>query len=105
MHTVSAREAKNLLGQVIDRATTDLVMIERHGKEAVALLPAAEARLSVLSAYAMGVLGRSVAMQRLGFTWYGQLLEAMQAAGLSVQVPAEAVRQMDAALDEILDAG
>lgn len=38
----------------------------------------------VLGSYAVGVISRSTAMKRLGLTWYGQLLESMEAAGLQV---------------------
>ena len=54
MKTIHATRAKNVLGQVLDDACVDLVMLERHGKAQVALMPAAEARVGVLCAYATG---------------------------------------------------
>lgn len=84
MKTVQATEAKNLLGQVLNDACADMVMLERHGKKQVALMPAEEARMGVLCSYAVGVMSRSTAMKRLGITWYGQLLDAMDAVGLKV---------------------
>lgn len=105
MKSVAATEAKNQLGQVIDDACADLVMLERHGKETVALMPAAEARLCILSAYATGVLSRSVAMIRLGYTWYGQLKDAMSAAGLRIQLPEPVQQQMDHSIDAVFREG
>ena len=86
MKTVQATHAKNLLGQVLDDACEDMVMLERHGKEQVALMPASEARMGVLCAYAIGAMTRSTAMKRLGLTWYGELIDVMQAAGLRLRV-------------------
>ena len=63
-----------------------MVILATHGKERVALMPVEEARMGILCSYASGVMSRSTAMKRLGMSWYGQLVDAMQAAGLSVQV-------------------
>ena len=49
-------------------------------------MPAATARFGVLCAYAMGHYTRSQTMGMLGMDWYGDLLIAMKAAGLQVQV-------------------
>jgi hypothetical protein len=102
MKVVQATHAKNLLGQVLDAACEDLVMLERHGKEQVALMPATEARLAILSAYSIGVMSRSTAMRRLGMTWYGQLLDAMQEARLRVAAPAESEELMAEDLERVL---
>ena len=40
----------------------------------------------VLRAYATGEISRSVAMERLGLTWYGELKDAMAQAGIEVAV-------------------
>jgi hypothetical protein len=102
MKTVPATRAKNQLGQVIDDACVDLVMLERHGKEQVALMPAAEARMGVLCSYAAGALPRSTAMKRLGLTWYGQLVDAMVAAGLQVQTNAAKDSAMTVEIEQLL---
>lgn len=102
MKTVPATRAKNQLGQVIDDACIDMVMLERHGKEQVALMPAAEARVGVLCSYAVGVLPRGTAMKRLGLTWYGQLVDAMVAAGLQVQASAGKDHAMAVEIEQLL---
>ncbi len=102
MKTVQATQAKNLLGQVLDDACTDLVMLERHGKRQVALMPAEEAQMGVLSSYAIGVMPRSIAMKRLGFTWYGQLQDAMRLSGLSVQISADRQQGMGEEIERVL---
>ena len=102
MKTVHATHAENLLGKVLDDACADLVMLERHGKEQVALMPAAEARLGVLSSYAVGAMSRSTAMKRLGLTWYGQLVDAMQAARLHVVVSGASEVLMTAEIEHVL---
>lgn len=86
MKTVAATRAKNILGQVLDTACHDVVMLERHGKAQVALMPAAAARVGILCAYASGHFSRSQAMKMLGFSWYGELLDALQAAQVRMDV-------------------
>jgi len=102
MKTVQATRAKNLLGQVLDDACLDMVMLERHGREQVALMPASEARMGVLCAYAIGVMTRGTAMKRLGLTWYGQLVDAMQAAGVRLQVSPVKEELMAAEVEQVL---
>lgn len=41
-----------------------------------------QATLAVINDYATGVLSRTETMKRLGLIWYGQLYDAMEAAGL-----------------------
>jgi antitoxin (DNA-binding transcriptional repressor) of toxin-antitoxin stability system len=101
MKTVSATQAKNRFGQILEDASADLVLVARRGKASVALRPAAEARLCILSAYATGVLSRGVAMSRLGYTWYGQLTDAMSVTGLHIPIPEGAQHQMDQSLDAV----
>jgi hypothetical protein len=52
-----------------------------------------------LSSYATGEISRSEAMRRLGYTWYGQLQDALTAAGLQVELPGSVLQQMDASTD------
>lgn len=101
MKRVTATEAKNRFGQVLSEASADLVLVTRRGKQAAALMAAGEARLCVLSAYATGVLTRTVAMRRLGYTWYGQLADAMAAAGLRIHLPEPVLQKMDQSLDAV----
>lgn len=98
---MTATEAKKRFGQVLDHAAADLVILARRGKECVALTPASEARLCILSAYATGVITRSVAMRRLGYVWYGQLTDPMRDAGLPIQLPESVLQQMDKSLDTV----
>lgn len=101
MKTVAATRAKNVLGQVLDTACHDVVMLERHGKAQVALMPAAAARLGILCAYASGHFSRGQAMKMLGFSWYGELLDALQAEHVRMDVAdqdAEAMAQQITAL-------
>jgi hypothetical protein len=60
-----------------------------------------DARRQALLDYTEGRVTRFVAMQRLGFTWYGQLLDAMSAAGLRMHVPAEAEARMRASMEQL----
>jgi hypothetical protein len=102
MKTIAATRAKNVLGQVLDDACVDLIMLERHGKEKVALMPAAEARMGVLCSYAAGAMPRATAMKRLGLTWYGELCDAMLAAGLQVQASAAKEQFMAAEVERLI---
>jgi hypothetical protein len=63
-------------------ATDDFVVVTKHGRPVVALLPAGEARAALLCAYTCGRMSRARVMQLLGFHWYGQLVDAMRAAGV-----------------------
>ena len=46
------------------------------------LYVSAAAEKAILLAYTNGVLTRSVAMQQLGLSWYGDLLQKMNAHGI-----------------------
>ncbi len=59
----------------------------------------------ILSAYATGVLSRSVAMIRLGYIWYGPMKDAMSAAGLSIQLPEPVQQRMDHSIDAVFGEG
>jgi hypothetical protein len=101
MKTVAATRAKNLLGQVLDTACHDVVMLERHGKAQVALMPAAAARVGILCAYASGHFSRSQAMKMLGFSWYGELLDALGAAHVHMDVGVQDADAMAQQLEAI----
>lgn len=63
-----------------------------------------EDRFSILSAYAVGVITRSRAMGRLEMEWYGDLLHAMAAAGLSIHLPEEVCESMRETINKLFDA-
>jgi hypothetical protein len=86
MQHVTATQAKNVLGQVLQDAATHIVIIENRGKPTIAAMPEADAVVGTLCAYATGHIPRSRAMQMLGFTWYGELKDALQAAGVTMTV-------------------
>ena len=90
MQTVTATQAKNVLGQVLQDASTHVVIIENRGKPTIAAMPKLDAVLGVLCAYATGYMTRSRAMQMLGLTWYGELKDALEAAGVEMSVDAAA---------------
>lgn len=68
----------------------------------IELVPAEVARMGVLSSYAVGSMTRSTAMKLLGLTWYGQLLDAMKAAGLQVKTNERERRAMAAEIEQLL---
>jgi hypothetical protein len=83
MYAIAATEVKNRLGEIYDELDRDpgaSVLIERNKKPAAMLLPHDVARQGVLLSYVHGMSSRSVVMRQLGFTWYGQLLDALSAA-------------------------
>lgn len=99
MQHVTATQAKNVLGQVLQDAATRIVIIENRGKPTVAVMPEDDAVLGTLCAYATGYMPRSRAMQMLGFTWYGELKDALKAAGVAMTVdPAQHRKMVDAAV-------
>lgn len=62
----------------------------------------AEDEKSILVAYARGVLPRSVAMQRLGIDWYGDLLQKMNTYGIKrPSVSAADMLIMQKSVDEV----
>lgn len=61
------------------------------------------AHLTILAAYAKGRMPRATAMRSLGFTWYGQLLDALGHAGMSQPiVPIATMRHMAKNIDNLL---
>lgn len=60
----------------------------------------------VLRDYTVGAIPRSVAMQRLGIDWYGDLLVMLNRCGLPrPQVPAAALVAMDAIVKQVFEEG
>jgi hypothetical protein len=85
MLVIAATNIKSRLGDIFDdleRNPASSVLIERNKKPVAMLLPSDMGRQVILGAYAHGSVSRAVAMQQLGFEWYGQLLEAMAQAGI-----------------------
>lgn len=63
----------------------------------------AAAEKAILLAYANGVLARSVAMQQLDLSWYGDLLQKMNAHGMKrPSVSAADMLVMKRSADEVL---
>lgn len=58
-------------------------------------------RVHIMRAYTTGALSRGTAMCRLGFTWYGQLTDAMASAGLRIELPASVRQRMDRSIDAV----
>ena len=94
MQHITATQAKNVLGQVLQDAATHIVVIENRGKPTIAAMPKGDAVLGTLCAYATGHIPRSRAMQMLGFTWYGELTDALEAAGVAMTADPAQRRQM-----------
>lgn len=80
MKTITATDAKNRFGEVLDLLKGDSLLIERNGKPAAIVFAAEVGKKMVLSSYAHGTISRSAAMGMLGYDWYGQLLDAIAAA-------------------------
>jgi hypothetical protein len=87
MKAITSTEARRCFGKVLDDAGEELVLIRRRGKPSMSMMLAEEARLGILCAYALGCVSRALAMKRLGYTWYGQLVDAMAAANLRIHIP------------------
>lgn len=86
MLTIAATDVKSQLGEIYDQLQKDSsasIMIERNKKPAAMILAPGIARQAILSAYSTGRFSRSVTMNQLGFTWYGQLLDAMDEDGIA----------------------
>ena len=104
MQHVTATQAKNVLGQVLQDAATHIVIIENRGKPTIAVMPESDAVLGTLCAYATGHIPRSRAMQMLGFTWYGELKDALEAAGVTMTVdPVQHRKMVDTAVSLLRD--
>lgn len=83
MRTMTATEVKNKLGDALSFPKDDSLLIEKNGKEAFMVFSAQLAKKMVLTSYANGAMSRSEAMKLLGFSWYGELLDALAEAGMS----------------------
>jgi hypothetical protein len=59
-------------------------------------------QLEFLTGYANGALSRPEAMRRLGFTSYGELVDAMDAAGMRIELPQEVLDRTDRSTNEVL---
>lgn len=62
-----------------------------------------EDKLLVLSAYTAGVITRYLTMELLEIDWYGDLLDAMSEAGLSINLPDELRQSMRETINEVFD--
>jgi len=106
MQVVTATEVKNQLGELFDALEEDegkSVLIERNRRPAAMLLNARVAERAILGAYAHGVLPRSVAMQQLGLSWYGDLLQRMNTYGIErPSASSEDMEVMKNAADDVL---
>ena len=108
MKTMSATDAKNRFGDLLDASAEGPVRIDRNGhpiaytlssddfdlvKDLLGLarvqqLVAARDQkvLAVLRGYSIGEVSRRAAISRLGLHDYGQLLRALRAAGMAAPV-------------------
>lgn len=102
MQCAAATQAKSVLGQVLRDASTRIVIIENRGKPTIAAMPESDAVLGRLCAYATGHIPRSRAVQMLGFTWYGQLKDALASAVVAMSVDPVRHREMVATAVELL---
>ena len=85
MLVIAATDVKSRLGDIFDdleKNPTSSVLIERNKKPVAMLLPSDMAKQVILAAYAHGSVSRNVAMSQLGYQWYGELLDAMNHAGI-----------------------
>lgn len=60
-----------------------------------------EDRLSILRDYATGVITRTRTMGLLEMTWYGDLLDSMNEAGLTIVLPEDVRETMRKSLEEV----
>ena len=57
----------------------------------------------ILAAYSKGAMPRSTAMRLLGFTWYGQLLDALGHEGMRQPIaPIATRRRMEKSIENLL---
>lgn len=83
MRVMTATEVKNKLGDALSFSDDDSLLIEKNGKEAFMAFSANMAKKMIMTSYAYGGLSRSEAMKLMGFSWYGELLDALVAAKIS----------------------
>ncbi len=101
MKTIAATEAKNRFGEVLTGAENDSVTIERHGHGVAMVLPFHMARRLILTGYSKGEMPRATAMKLLGFTWYGQLLDALGNEGMDQPiVPIASIHRMSKYIED-----
>ena len=108
MKSFNATDAKNRFGDLLEASATGPVLVTKNGSPVAYMVPAAQfedfARLQpllavkkaiseqnvnvleVLKGFAIGKFPRRSAMKQLELSWYGDLLEALGFAGLSLPV-------------------
>lgn len=103
MRRITATDAKKGLGGALASLENDSLLIERNGKPAAMVFKAEDGKKMILSSYAHGTISRARAMTMLGYSWYGQLLDALADFGIArPTVPAEEREKMTAALEQLL---
>ena len=108
MKSFNATDAKNRFGDLLEASAAEPVLVTKNGNPIAYMVPADQfekfARLQplmavtraiaeqnenvleVLKGFAMGKLPRRSVMRQLGLSWYGDLLEALCFARLSLPV-------------------
>ena len=81
---MSATEVKNKIGDALSFPDDDSLLIEKNGKEAYIAFSAPTAKNMILTSYVNGGMSRSKAMKLMGFSWYGELLDALSDANMDV---------------------
>lgn len=84
MRVMTATEVKNKLGDALSFPDDESLLIEKNGKEAYMAFSAPTAKNMILTSYAHGGMSRSDAMKLMGFSWYGELLDALANANMKV---------------------
>ena len=100
MITIKTTEFRKLLGSWLTKTESDSLMIEKNGQQFAMIFNANLGIKLVLNAYSCGALSRKDAMNLLGFSWFGQLMEAMSAA--SIPMPAPSEKYIKAMTDDVV---
>jgi hypothetical protein len=100
VNVITATEAKNRLGAALSLIDDDNLMIEKNGRQLAMVFNAKLGKYLVLNGYSTGVLSRSNAMNLLGFTWYGQLIDAMDDS--SIPMPAPSSKYIKSMSDDVV---
>lgn len=104
MKTFSATDAKIHFGEVLAGTETDSATIQRRGHSVAMLLPFSLARRLILFGYSKGGMHRGMAMELLGMTWYGQLLDALANEGMDLpELPAAVIDGMVSQINNAMD--
>ena len=83
MKIMSATDVRNKTGDAWSFSEKESLLIEKNGKGSYMAFAAPIAKRMVLASYQSGVLSRSDAMNLLGISWYGDLLEALSQEKIS----------------------